>query len=564
MTAHVGCSPAAAAPTPVPFVSRIYGLGSVYAKALRDSRLAFIVMSGLLGGLMLVGGEAFGSVYATAESRKELETLINSMPPILSGLTGNPVNIQVLGGSISWKYGPFFVLLAGLWSILALSSTLAAEARSGSLDFIAAGPFGKRRIALEKLGAYLTAMLGVMVILALASWLAGALFGSLPDDAISAQAAIGFALWVGLLGVVSGSVAFALAPVLGRGAAAGLAGGVMVAGFVFNGYQASVPAFSTIARLSWFSWTAEHVPLAGQYDWASLVFVAAAAFVLLAVGVEAFARRDLGVTADIPTPGRPAITLGLGGPAGRTFGELLGRGIAWGAGIGIFGLMMGAASRSLSDELAKLSPETLQIFRSLFPNFDITTPGGFLQLIFIGMGCIATGFAGAALVSIWASDETSGRLEMLLTTPLTRARWAIAGGVGAWAAIVVMTGLVAAGIAVGAALAGGDVAAPVVGTAALGLYAAAVAGVGFAAGGLFRTSIAAEVAAVAVIATFLIDLVAPALKLPDWVHQLALTSHFGQPMIGAWDPVGIVASLVIAIGGVAIGAWGMARRDVTG
>jgi putative exporter of polyketide antibiotics len=101
-----------------------------------------------------------------------------------------------------------------------------------------------------------------------------------------------------------------------------------------------------------------------------------------------------------------------------------------------------------------------------------------------------------------------------------------------------------------------------VGSAALGLYAAAIVGIGVAAGGLWRTSLAAEIAALVVVATYLIDLVAPPLKLPDWVHQFALTAHFGQPMVGTWDLGGIVASLVIAIGGVALGAWGIARRDV--
>jgi len=553
---------ARAAPVRVGVVSRVYGLGSVYAKALRDSRLSFIIMAGLLGGLTMVGGEAFGSVYGTAASRKQLVDLINSMPPIVTGLTGNPVNIQVLGGSLSWKYGPYFAVLAGLWSILALSSTLASEAKRGSLDFIAAGPFGKRRIAIEKLAAHLTALVGVVVVVAFASWLAGAMFGSLPGDAISVPAAIGFALWVGLLAIASGSVAFALAPFLGRGGAASVAGGVMAAGFLLNGYHVAVPAFSSVAWLSWFSWTYAHVPLAGQFDWASLAFVAVAAAILLAVGVEAFARRDLGVTSGIRTPGRPPITLGLTGPAGRSFGELLGRAVAWGTGIGIFGLLMGASSLSLADELAKQSPDTIKLFNTLFKNFDVTTAGGFLQLIFIGIGTIVAGFAATTLVSDWASDERSARLEMLLTTPLTRARWAIAGGLGAGAGVAVMTLLIAAGIGIGASLAGGDVAAPVLGTAALGLYAAAVAGVGFAVGGIFRTSIAAEVAAGAVIVTFLIDLVAPALNLPDWVHQLALTGHYGKPMIGDWDPVGIIASLVLAVGGVAIGAWGMARRDV--
>jgi hypothetical protein len=33
-------------------------------------------------------------------------------------------------------------------------------------------------------------------------------------------------------------------------------------------------------------------------------------------------------------------------------------------------------------------------------------------------------------------------------------------------------------------------------------------------------------------------------------------------MLGVWDPVGIVASLGLAVGGIAIGAWGFKRRDL--
>lgn len=96
---------------------------------------------------------------------------------------------------------------------------------------------------------------------------------------------------------------------------------------------------------------------------------------------------------------------------------------------------------------------------------------------------------------------------------------------------------------------------------ALGLYAAALAGIGFAVGG-FGTSIAGEVVALVVVATYLVDLLAPAPKLPDWVHRLALAAHLGQPMIGQWDLGGAVACLAIAILGVAIGGLGMRRRDV--
>jgi putative exporter of polyketide antibiotics len=86
--------------------------------------------------------------------------------------------------------------------------------------------------------------------------------------------------------------------------------------------------------------------------------------------------------------------------------------------------------------------------------------------------------------------------------------------------------------------------------------------VGFAVGGLFRTSLAAEIVALVVTATFLVDLLAPALRLPDWVHQIALTAHLGQPMVGDWDLGGIGACLLLAAGGLLLGGWGMRHRDV--
>ena len=167
-------------------------------------------------------------------------------------------------------------------------------------------------------------------------------------------------------------------------------------------------------------------------------------------------------------------------------------------------------------------------------------------------------------MSKWASDEGDGRLEMVLATPMARARWVVAGGV--------------AGAPRGRrddrpvrgrdrARLGGRAASPPARRCSAaprsGLYAAAIVGIGVAVGGLWRTSIAAEIAAVVVVVTYLIDLLAPPLKLPDWVHQLALTAHFGQPMIGQWDAVGVVACVVIAVGGILLGAWGMSRRDVS-
>src|SRR4051794_1322682 len=338
MTATVGQAPSAPTRTTVRPLSRVYGLGTVYAKTLRDSRLAVLIVAGMMFVLLVSSGVAFGRAYASEQSRQDLANLVSSLPAAMQGVYGNPfpVNITTLGGSTQWKSGASMGLLAALWSILALSGTLAREARRGSLDFVATAPLGMRRIAVEKLAAHLTGMAIVVLVTTVSAYLAG-MFGALPGDAIPWDAAFGFGLWIGVVALASGSVAWLLAPVVGRGPSAAIAGAVLLIGYFANGYQAAVPAFASLANVTWWGWTVHHQPLAGQLDWASLVPGAVVAGVLFAVGTWLFATRDLGRTTRIPWPGLPSRLLGLGGPLQRSFGERFSTGVVgdrrWGDGV---------------------------------------------------------------------------------------------------------------------------------------------------------------------------------------------------------------------------------------
>jgi ABC-2 type transport system permease protein len=560
MTAGTGTPFAPAGPASL--WSRIYGFGGVFGKTIRDSRRAMLLVGAVLGVLLIVVAKAVVTQFATPESRQEIATIVNGVPPIMQGLAGRPIHVETLGGYVQYKYGTFFPLIASLWSILALSGTLAAEARRGSLEFLAAAPMGRRRIALQKLFGHIVALALASTAIFLSVAIVGT-FGTLPGDEISVGAAAGYALWLGLLALAAGSVAFAIAPFLGRGAAAGIAGAVMFGGFILNGYQFAIPELAPFANLTWFGWTSNHIPLAGLYDWPSLGLVALAAVVLLAVGVEAFVRRDLGATSAVPTPSLPRALVGLRGPAGRAAGEMLTPALSWGIGLGLFGLMIAGSGSSFEEQLAK-APDFVKLLQTVFPGLDLGTTGAFLQLVFVEFGLILAGLAGATLASTWASDETSGRLEMLLATPLARIRWVLAGGAGVLAGVAVIVALSAAGIALGAMITGGELVRPVLGTLSLGLYALAIAGIGIAAGGLIGTGAAGPVAAIVTILIWMIGVVGPPLGLPDAVQGLSLTSHYGQPMLGSWDPIGIVASLVLAVGGVGLGAWGFARRDLRG
>ena len=562
MTSDVQRRSPITAVAPAPLADRIYGLGSVFGKTLRDSRRSTIVVAAVLGLILIGISKTIVSEFATPQSRLEMGNLIRSVPPILQGLAGRVINVETLGGYVSYKYGAFFPLIASLWSILALSGTLASEARRGSLEFVAAGPQTRRRIALEKLFGHILVVAIACLVTFLALLVAGT-FATLPGDEIPVSAAAGYALWLGLMALAAGSVAFALAPFVGRGSALGVSGALLFGGFILNGYQAAIPQLAPFANLTWFGWTTNHVPLAGVYDWPSLGLVAVFAVALFAVGILAFERRDIGVTSAIPTPSLPRALVGLHGPTGRTFGHVLPSALAWGIGIGLFGLGIAGSGRSFVEQLGT-SPDFVKLLASVFPGLDVATVGGFLQLLFVEFGLILAGLAAATLVAGWASDVTTGRLELLLAAPLARSRWVVSGGLGIGGGIAVIMALTVAGIAIGAAMTGGDVLTPILGTSILGIYALALMGIGVAVGGVFGSGFAGPTVALVTIVTWLVGLLGPAFKLPDVVRELALTTHYGQPMLGIWDPYGIVASLVLAVGGVAIGAWGFRRRDLRG
>jgi ABC-2 type transport system permease protein len=337
----------------------------------------------------------------------------------------------------------------------------------------------------------------------------------------------------------------------------------MVAAYLVNGFHASVAVFETLLPLSWFGWTANHIPLAGRFDWAPVAGLAALAAGLFAIGVVAFERRDVGRTVRLPGPRTPAFLLGLREPLGRTFGERLRAATSWGLAIGLYALLIAGTSSTLTEAIGKI-PALQQLMRFLYPDVDYTTVAGVLELTLSKNGLIIFGFAAATAVAGWASEESSGRLEMLLSAPMRRAGWFVRSGLATFLAIILSAAIVSVATAVGAAGQGSDAGTPARGVFVFALYGLAWAGLGLAVGGLLRSSLAAPTVVALTVGSFLLELFAAALRLPDWVGALALGTHYGHPFVGRWDPVGIVASLALAFGGLAIGAWGFTRRDVRG
>ncbi len=121
---------------------------------------------------------------------------------------------------------------------------------------------------------------------------------------------------------------------------------VTFAGFIFNGYQAPVPELAPFANLTWWGWTYDHV--------------AARRPVRLGVSRarrsrggrpagDRRSRRSRAATSASPPrcPRRPCRgrCSAWAGRSARAFSLNFGAMLAWGVGVGLFGLALGGARR---------------------------------------------------------------------------------------------------------------------------------------------------------------------------------------------------------------------------
>ncbi len=540
---------------------RIYGLGSVFGKALRDSRRGMLLGGVMLALLVFVTASQVAAEFGTATARALMAALPQQLPPIFRGMLGEPIAVETLGGFLSWRTLNFMPILLGAWSIAALSGALAGEARRGSLDLLLATPRSRTSVALQKVAAHVVAVGAATLLIGLATFVGGQLFATLPGDEIAIGAALAHGAWLWVMALVPGSIAWFVAPVVGRGAAGGLGVVVMIVSFVIHGYRDALPAFESLDALSYFGWTAGHRPIAGATDWISMAALAGVALALLIGGAFVFRTRDVGITRNVGLP-LPRLGLGLGSPFTRSLAERLSAAVAWGLGLGLFGFVFAANAEEFVAALRAI-PQVEAIFERFYPGVDMFTVGGILQLVFFGFGALLMAAAAGMLAGGWASDESEGRLEVILSAPLRRKAWVVRSGLGVLAAIAVLTGIVALLIGLGALLIGDDPLQPALGALVLGAYGGALAGVGLAVGGLVRPGLAGAVALGLGVVFYLLDTLGAALQLPDVILDLSLPSHLGQPMAGVYDVPGTVACLVLAFGGVAVAAVGLNRRDVT-
>ena len=560
--------------------ARIYGLGSIFGKTLRDSTPTMLGIGLLLGLVVLVTMVAIGDQFDTVQERQALAQQMELLPDFFQGLLGPAIALDTLPGFLSWRLVGILPLMIGLWSVTALGATLASEASRGTLEMVLATPLRRRSLASQKFLGHAVALALALAFISVVAWLASIAFAKLPGDEMSLVTALSEFAMVGAIALFAGALAFMASVLFGRTVGIGIGGGYLFAAFAVNGYAGLVPGFDILRLGSVFYWTQGHRPMAGSSDWPAVAFVFLLAAVFAAIGAALFVRRDLNSTISLTArlrrggAGRGAgvgVGLGrlsaarwsLGGPGARSVADRLPEAIGWGVAMGMYGLFVALAADSFAQVINSV-PQIAAMVSMFYPNFDFESVGGILQFAIFAFIGLVVGLAAASLVHGWTSDEREGRLETVLSTPIRRIVWFLRSAGGLYVAVLLMGLLIGLGPAIGAG-AQGDAWPPLLaGGLVLGLYGAALVGVGLAVSGAGWPHLAALAVGGFTVAFYLLDLLGGLLGLPDDLLDLSLTRHLGRPMVGDYDWPGMIACLALAIGGLLFGAWRFSRRDLRG
>jgi ABC-2 type transport system permease protein len=229
-----------------------------------------------------------------------------------------------------------------------------------------------------------------------------------------------------------------------------MAGGVLGAAFALRaGGDMSREGGTLLSWLSPLGWGQQTAPFVLDRWWPLGLAVLLGAGTA-AVGFTLSARRDVGASLFAVRPGRERAAPWLGTALGLAFRLQRASLLAWGGALLIGGLLFGAYTDALIGALGDMP----DVFVELFGGAD-SMVAGYLAYMATFMAFLASAYAILAVKSL-RTEETSGRAEPVLATPVSR--WAWLGSNLAVTAVAVVLIMAVTGFAtgVGAALVTGD------------------------------------------------------------------------------------------------------------
>jgi ABC-2 type transport system permease protein len=542
---------------------------NVFLKTLHDHRVA-IPGWGLGMGLVVVSPMAsVGTLLTTPQAREQLIGLANTF-----AWNADVVAVDTIGGYATFKIGVFILLIA-LWPILAASRMLRGEEERGSLDMLLSLPQPRVRVALEKLAAMWTALLGMGLLIALLAFAGGRRFGG--DFGLGD--ALLFGLNLALICAVLGGLALLISQFTReRSTAAGATSGLLLVLVVLDMVHRVIPNTEWISRISpvyYYNLSKPLVPSHGT-DAAAMLLLLGLALVSSVAAVWLFARRDVGGTVPLPrwvrlpergrdaTRALPVGDRSLRSVYARSLGMIAMPAVWWTLGIAGFAAWMVVAVQQLETRLSSLlAGSAMQTVIRDLGGGGASLDASFLSALFGLLPLFLMAFA-VTQVTRWSADEQSGRLELVLAAPQSRLR-VLLGRFAALASATVVIGVITLAASAGAAAAtglqldAGNLAAATLGMIPLGLLIAAI---GYLSSGWLRTAADTGLLSFLLLTWFFISFIGPELRLPPPTLRLSPFYYYGTPLVHGLRATSVVGVLAVSALALGLGAFRFTRKDI--
>jgi ABC-2 type transport system permease protein len=262
-------------------------LRTVFTKNLRDGRRGLLLWSLGLFLTVLMYAAFWPSIQANAG---QMSDYIEKMPEAIRNMMGG----ADFGTPVGYVQTELFSLLGPalllVYAIGAGARAIAGEEEDGSLDLLLSAGVPRRRVVLDKAGALVAGTLTLSAV----AWLSLVIVGPLYDLRLPLEGLTAATANLFLLATAFGMVSLLAGVAWGsRGAAIGLASGLVVAMFVLNTLAPSVHALEPFRFVSAFHYYSGHTPLRAGFDAGDVLVLACISVACLLAAVWTFERRDL-------------------------------------------------------------------------------------------------------------------------------------------------------------------------------------------------------------------------------------------------------------------------------
>ncbi|MCL2454112.1 MAG: hypothetical protein FWD18_02235 [Micrococcales bacterium] len=520
----------------------------------RRDRVRLSVWALSVVALWLYVVTAFSAVYSTAADRQARAALMSTPTSIMVTGPGYGLDDYTLGAMTANEMTLWVIVALAVMSIMQVVRHTRAEEESSRSELIRAAVVGRHAPAVAAMLLVLAANV-VIAALTVAVFAAGGL--AVLDSVVLAAG-------VGLTAMVFAAVAVVTSQVTAhRRGASGMAIGVLGLAAVVRG--AGDIQHLHGSALSWFSpiaWAQQTRAFVEVRAWPLLLSVVLTVL-LLVVAAFLASHRDFGAGMIADRRGRADARPTLRSPFAVAWRQQRTAIMWWALGTGLMWLASGTYLRDIGtmiEDMAEGNPAVAAIFGGADGAQTIVNSFVYIMLLFTAL--IAVGYGISSLLRA-RTEETQGRTEWVLATPVSRRRWLGAQVAVAGIGAIVLVAVGTLGMAIGAYSVG-------VTDPGLATYAVAAA-VYLPAVGLVLALATAIYAwaprltslpwAFLVIA-FVVGLFGEAFQLPDWIKGISPLWWVPQMPLEAftWPPVLALTAITAALFTAAFTAFH--RRDV--